>query len=187
MIAPLRSDTQWDDEAAHQEGPDRHSREHVPADHSPFEPLLQHFAELRHFVAHYWMVQKDAAKAKARRAIIWAALGVVAALVAFALLVAAAALTLVGLADALGVLFGDRFWAGKLAVGLGIIFLSLGGLALALFLWARSARQTTVKQYEHRHNQQRAQFGQDVQQRAAAFRQPVEADSRRSSERHQPE
>jgi hypothetical protein len=163
MIAPLKSET--DDDACRQQE-ERRSAHRTPSQSNPFEPLLAHVAELREYATHYWTVQKDAAKAKVRRTVLWAILGAVAGAIGVVLLATASALVLIGLSDALGVLFGDRFWAGKLAVGLGVVLLACGGLALILYRWSKSSRDRTLKQYERRHSKQRAQFGRDVPQRA---------------------
>jgi hypothetical protein len=166
MIAPLREETDTGKDFGHQ-AQERFAHRHKPADSNPFEPLVRHLSELREYVAHYWTVQKDSAKAKVRRAVLWAILGIVAGATAITLMATASALALIGLADALGVLFGDRFWAGKLVVGLGLILLAFAGLALAMYGWSRSSRAHTVQQYESRHARQRSQFGHDVKDRAA--------------------
>ena len=163
MIAPLKPETT--DDACHQ-AHEPFSAHRTPSDSSPFDPLLAHLSELREYVTHYWTVQKDAAKAKVRRTVVWAILGVIAAVVGLALLAAASVLILIGLSDALGVLFGDRFWAGKLVAGFAVIFIFYGALALALYGWSKSSRKGTIEQYERRHSQQRARFGRDVAQRA---------------------
>jgi hypothetical protein len=180
MIAPIRTDSESEEESG-REAHERSSRRHAPADGNPFEPVLRHVAELREYFVHYWTVQKDAARATARRVLLWTILGLVAGIVALALLVSAAALALIGLSDALGVVFGERYWAGKLVVGLGVILLSFGGLGLGLYGWSRSSRKNTVQQYERRHSQQRARFGRDIHQRAGAAYQRAGADMDRKS------
>jgi hypothetical protein len=163
MIAPLKTDL---DEDACEREPDPFAAHKAPPQSSPFEPLLAHLAELQEYVGHYWATQRDAAKAKLRKTLLWVIIGLVAGVVGLIMLATAAALVLIGAADGLGVLFGERFWAGKLAVGLGVVLLALGGAAAGLLRWIRSSRKNTLKQYENRHSRQRARFGRDVVQRA---------------------
>jgi hypothetical protein len=163
MIAPIKTDLDQND--CNPQG-DRFSAHQAPPESSPFEPVMAHLAELREYVAHYWTVQTDAVKATIRKILLWTILGVVAGVVGLAMLATAAALVLIGVADALGVLFGERFWAGKLVAGLVVVLLTLGGVAAWRFRWIRSSRKQTINQYEKRHSRQRARFGRDVAQRA---------------------
>jgi hypothetical protein len=133
-----------------------------------FHRALRHFAEIREYFAYYVAARKDSTTASIKRAIIFAALGLVAVVVGFGLLIYAAVLFLRGGAHGLSVLLGTGPWLGELIVG--VLVLTAAGLAAWLFVKRlfRKSMQRTLQRYEQRQTQQRHDFGQNVSDRATA-------------------
>jgi len=139
-------------------------------DRSPTEAFKEagtHFNELKEYATHYVAAKADAMKASVRNLGLYAALGVVGALVGGAIVVTAGVLLMIGLAGAIGAIFEpDMPWVGHLAVGLIV----LGGIGVGTMVFLKKftagSRERTVKKYESREQQQRVQFGHDVHERA---------------------
>ena len=74
-----------------------------------------------------------------------------------------------GAAEGLGVLCGNRPWAGNLLTG----SLLVAGLTSAMFMifgrLKKLSREGTVAKYENRKFRQQARYGHDVADRAAAY------------------
>jgi hypothetical protein len=132
----------------------------------PLEPLLADLASLRSYLAHYVAARKDALTAAARRAVLWAVIGIAAALVGMTILVTAVVLLVMGIMDGLTVVFGGRLWAGELVTAVGLLTLvGLGGW-IGISKWITNSRRRTMEHYERRRSQERAVHGLDVRQRA---------------------
>jgi membrane protein implicated in regulation of membrane protease activity len=82
------------------------------------------------------------------------------------MLITAAVLALLGLAQWIGDALGDRLWAGYLIVGWGLLLLVAAGLAAAMVYLQRRFRTQTVNKYDKRRRNQRARFGHDLGQQA---------------------
>jgi hypothetical protein len=134
------------------------------------EALAKTLRELQSYAANYLAARKDALLAQARGVLVVVVLGIAAGGIALTFLIAAATLALIGSADGLGILFGDRPWAGKLVVGFGTLAL----FALIVFLGKRYLQSRWLAQtkarYEHRHADQRLQFGRSVADRRPSTR-----------------
>lgn len=124
------------------------------------------FGELKEYAAYFASARWDGFKLSIRQAVVYAALGLLGLCVAGAILVMSVVLLLDGIANGLGVLFGDRPWLGSLVVGVVLLGLLSGGVVLGLKWIASKSKQKTVEKYESRKRQQRAEYGRDVQQRA---------------------
>ena len=127
-------------------------------------------AELKAYAAYFTSAKTDAAKAKVRSIIVYAALGVVGLLVLAGVFFAGMLLFLAGLANGLGVLFGGRVWLGQIIVGA----LALGAVVVCAWIGLKryigASRRRTEQKYEGKRTEQRAEFGRDVQQRAEQAR-----------------
>jgi hypothetical protein len=139
-----------------------------PESPHPLDPLLNQGAMLREFALHYVEAQKDAATAALRRLVIKAVVGLVALMIGGTILIASAVTMLDGLAELVSMAAGGRPWAGKLAVGGGILLMLLMFGTLFVARHARARRDRIVRKYESLHHAQRAKFGADVAQRAAS-------------------
>jgi membrane protein implicated in regulation of membrane protease activity len=148
------SDADADDAAAMEGGPEAVRR------------LQAQLEELGEYARFYASAKKDAILASARK---WALLGLagIAALAIFCtMLITAAVLALLGLAQWIGDALGDRLWAGYLIVGWGLLLLVAAGLAAAMVYLQRRFRTQTVNKYDKRRRNQRARFGHDLGQQA---------------------
>jgi hypothetical protein len=130
--------------------------------------LREQFEELVEFVRLYLAVRIDAIGSSLRRAVVGLALAACGLLVIAALLVTSVVVFVLGIAEIIGRALGDRFWAGNLITGFGLLLIS-GLIAFAtLSALARSSRERTIRKYEQRHQQQRARFGHDAREQAEA-------------------
>lgn len=130
--------------------------------------LLLQLAELREYSAYYVSAKVDEAKLSVRRfaaAVVLAILGFFAAL---GLIVVAVWLVIVGAAEGVGLLLGNRPWAGNVVIGLLTLFGLGAGAAYGTHVWMKVARSKTEKRYEQRKHEQVARFGRNVSKQAAA-------------------
>jgi hypothetical protein len=137
--------------------------DHLKADFtSRLNRSKQLLKELQAYGGHYLSAQLDAVALKARTLAIYAALGLVAGLVAIAGLIYATILLLSGLADAIGVLLGHRPWLGAMITG----FVVLAGAAITTYLLVSSllgkSRRQLHQKYEDLKSRQRNDLGRDV-------------------------
>src|SRR3954453_9939610 len=102
-----------------------------------FKEALGRLAEAREYVGHLAAAELDRVKLKVRRALMWAAAGVVGLVLMLAVLVSAAFLLLAGIAEAIGNLFG-HLWIGNVIVGGGILLLTAAAVWLGLNRWQAS-------------------------------------------------
>jgi hypothetical protein len=122
--------------------------------------------ELKEYASYYIAAKVDGIKQTVRNIGLYAALGVIGAVVGAAILATAAGLLVVGIAHALGILFGYRFWLGDLVTAV----LILGGVGAGAYVMMNkltgSWRSQTLKKYEQRKQTQRERFRRDVSDRA---------------------
>jgi hypothetical protein len=123
--------------------------------------------ELKEYANFYVAAKIDGIKQTIRKIGMYAALGVVGLIAFGALMATAVGLLVVGLAQGLGRLFGDRYWLGDIVAGV----LVLAAIALGVWLMMKKLtgtwRSQTIKKYEERKQSQRERFGHDVSVRAA--------------------
>jgi len=138
--------------------------EEQPSAH--FKAAQRRLQELQEYVSYYISAKTDALKLSVTNAVIYAALGIVGLLAGSALVVTAVVLACMGIAGALAALFGHRPWLGNL-VG-GLLLLAIVGVVAVVGLKkvTGASRERTLKKYAARQQQQRAKFGEDVQQAA---------------------
>ena len=151
-------------------GGDGHQRQSVTDDQTPqahLKAAQRRFEELKEYVSYLVTAKLDAAKVSLRNAGIYAALGVVGLLALSALVVTAVVLACYGFAGALGALFGGRAWLGNLVGGI-LLLGAIGGVAwFGLQKVTGASKERTLKKYAARQQQQRAKFGEDVEQAAS--------------------
>jgi hypothetical protein len=131
-----------------------------------FGRITHDLDELKEYASYYVAAKVDSVKQTVRKIGLYAALGVVGAVVGAAIVATAAGLLVVGIAHLLGVLFGGRFWLGDLVTAV----LILGGVGVAAYVMMNkllgSWRSQTLKKYEQRKQTQRERFRRDVSDRA---------------------
>lgn len=132
-----------------------------------FRRLQSQLEELAEYAKLYASARKDAIVATVRNLALLAVAGILALLIGSAMLITAAVIGLIGLAQLIGVALGDRLWAGYLVTGFGLLALVAIAVAVALVVLQRRFRKQTVDKYVKRHKSQRARFGHDVAGQAA--------------------
>lgn len=121
-------------------------------------------AELRQYFGHFLAAKLDGVKLTAKRLVIYAVLGIIAAIVAGTILITASVLLLVGLAYAIGALFDpDEPFVGMLIVAGVVLLGTFGGGLLILKRMLGSSRKYTIDKYERMEREERAQFGRDAE------------------------
>jgi hypothetical protein len=123
---------------------------------------LRRVAEAREYLVYLLAAEIDRFKLRLRRAAMWAVVGITALVILLALLVAAAGLVLVGVAQWLGELMGGRMWLGSLLTGAGVLVLGAAAVAFGLWSWQRSAYEATRERFAARRRRQRGKFGRSV-------------------------
>jgi hypothetical protein len=131
-----------------------------------FGRITHDLDELKEYASYYLAAKVDGIKQTVRKIGLYAALGVVGAIVGGAILATAAGLLVVGIANGLGILFGYRFWLGDLVTAV----LILGAVGVGAYVMMNkltgSWRSQTLKKYEQRKQTQRERFRRDVTDRA---------------------
>ena len=130
-----------------------------------FHDIGPRIAELLEYINYYVSAKIDSYKAMARKAGLFAAIGVVGLLALSAFVVMTIVLLCVGVAQGLTALFGGHAWLGNLVTGILFLAILAGVICIGYGRLTRSSRERTKAKYDRRKQQQRAQFGTDVQQR----------------------
>lgn len=127
-----------------------------------FAPLMAHLQELKEYFSYYFAARADLVKAKIRKVVFYAAIGIVGALAGATLLVVAVVMLLSGVAGGLAELMGNRPWAGNLATGTVLAAVIFGSLRMVMPQWLVTSRRQTKDKYDRRRQTQRSRFGHDV-------------------------
>ena len=136
----------------------------APAD--ALKDAAARFGEIKEYAGYLVAAKLDGWKASLRNLGIYAALGLVGAIVGGALMATAAVLLLVGIAHGLGDLLWDKWWLGDLIVGLVVLGGAAAGIILGMKKLTGTFKKQLVAKYEDRQRQQRVNFGHDVEERA---------------------
>lgn len=159
------------DRTSYAEQPENDAHEHQPLNgHGPeaVRRLQRQLEELGEYARLYASAKKDGIIATIRGAVLWAIVGLTAAAIGLSVLVTAAVLTMLGLAQLIGEALDGQLWAGYLIAGGGLLLLVLAVLVGGvIFLQARFRKQT-VKRYAKRHQDQQTRFGHDATERSRA-------------------
>ena len=148
-----------------------------------FHRIKNDIGELKEYASYYLAAKMDGIKRTVRNIGLYAALGLVGLIAGGAIVATAAGLLIVGLAELLGHLFGERYWLGDIVTGLLVLGL-IGGLAWWMMnKLTNTWRSQTVKKYEQRKQSQRERFAHDVSGRAAEAATTAAAERRRAAGR----
>ena len=151
-------------------GPNGHDRGgHGANGAAPADALKEAAArlgEIKEYAGYLVAAKLDGWKATLRNLGIYAALGLVGAIVGGALMATAAVMLLVGLAHGLGDLLWDKWWLGELIVGLLVLGGAAAGIIIGLKKLTGTFKKQLVAKYEDRQRKQRINFGHDVEERA---------------------
>ena len=146
--------------------PPRGETDGAPLPGDAFHDIGPRLAELREYVNFFVSARIDAYKATARKAGLYAAIGVVGLLALSTFIITTMVLLCVGVAQMFTALFGGRAWAGNLLTAILFLALIAGAILIGYRRFTGSSRERTMAKYAKRKQQQRAQFGTDVQERA---------------------
>ena len=126
------------------------------------QELQRQYEELLEYVRFYLAARVDTIRVALRRTVLSLVMGTLALFVAGAALATCTVIGILGIANLIGQLLGDRLWAGYLITGFGALLIV--GLALLLFSsrLKRTSRERTASKYARRRQEQRARFGRDV-------------------------
>jgi hypothetical protein len=119
--------------------------------------------EVVEFASYYLTAQLDRLRLTAINLAMFAVLGFIAAFVGAAVVLTAGVLLVVGMADGLGALFGERYWLGDLVTAIVILGTLCAGTIVVFKKVTKSSRERLVAAYEQRKSQQRADLGTDVE------------------------
>jgi hypothetical protein len=130
--------------------------------------LAKQVRELGAYFSYYAAARADTFKLSLRNTLLGIVLGALGFVALSGLVVTAGWLLLIGLAEGLGVLCGDRAWVGNLLAGTLLLSGLAAGTSGMLLAHGRAARQRKVEEYEKRQARQATEFGRNVSERAAA-------------------
>jgi hypothetical protein len=144
-----------------------------PSPTDAFHEAAGHLREIKAYASYYLSAKVDAVQATVRRLVVYAILGVIAAVAGATAIVAAVVLAMEGLAElanwALSFAYpGLAPWVGPLIVGIGFLALLTIGILMIVPRQFRIWRQKMVKKYDYKRRQQRVRTGHDVHERAAS-------------------
>jgi hypothetical protein len=118
------------------------------------------------YAAHYVAAQLDRVKLIARNLAVISALAIVSLLAVVTVVVTAVVLLCLGIAGAIGHLFGGTPWIGDLVTGLLILGSIAIGIKVVVSGMTGVSRRHVTEAYEKRRARQRSEFGADVHDRS---------------------
>lgn len=122
---------------------------HNGAARHPAADLGNHLHDLRNAAGDWILTWSDGLRSRARNLVLWAALGAFAALLALLTLAVGVGLALTGAAQAIASGLNWPTWAGFLIVGVGVLVLLVGAVAIAVGRirgrWMLEAREAFSK------------------------------------------
>jgi hypothetical protein len=144
---------------------------HGPSSADAFKDAAARVGELKEYATYFVAAKLDGLKLTLRNVVLYAALGLVGAVVGATVLVTAGVYLLSGLAGAIGELFPEPYerWAGRLIVSLLVLGGVFGGVFFVMKRLTGSSRKRTIEKYENRKRDERALYGHDVTERAREY------------------
>ncbi len=126
----------------------------------------QRVRELVEFGSYYVAAQTDRVKLVVINSAMFVVLGLIGACLGLVILATAAALFVVGIADAIGTLLWHQMWAGYLITSVVIIGGLIVGTIVVFKKVTKSSRERLVAAYEQRKSKQRSTLGTDVEEQS---------------------
>jgi hypothetical protein len=155
-----------DDDAAASACAEQSDRARTGGPDDVWAEIVDRWRELREYAGYYIAANIDRLRLTGRTALMWSILGLVVGLIAVSIVAAASVLLIVGLATGLGELMGGRIWLGQLVVSATILLAASGGAWFVLRRSLRNYQRTIVQKYELRKEEERTEYGTNVEQRA---------------------
>lgn len=123
--------------------------------------LRRRLEELGRYLLHYLTIKKDRLTRAAQRGLVWAAAGVIAAVLMLAFIATAGALLCIGIAMAISQLTGIA-WLGPLATGLLVLLVVVGGAVVALWYMDRALMRRFTHKCQRRRAELRFRYGRGI-------------------------
>ncbi len=155
-----------DDDAAATPSAETSDRARIGGPDEVWAEIVARWGELREYAGYYVAANIDRLRLTGCAAVMWSILGLVVGLIAVSIVAAASVLLVVSLATGLGELMGGRIWLGQLVVSAAILIAASGGVWFVLRRSLRNYQRTIVQKYELRKEEERAEYGTNVEQRA---------------------
>jgi hypothetical protein len=146
---------------AHDDGKDSGGTQPVGPD--ALDEALRHASEAREYFAHWLAAEADRLKLRLRHLAIWAIVAVAGLAILLAIVMTAAGLLLVGVAELIGSLLGQRLWLGAIITGGGLLLIAALSVGIGLWSWNRSAFEAVRHRFAARRRLQRAKFGRSIE------------------------
>ena len=134
-----------------------------PSGPDALNEALRHAAEAREYFVHWLAAEADRLKLRLRHAAIWAIVGLAALAILLAIVMTAAGLLVVGIAELVGTLVGGRPWLGAVIIGGGILLIAAIAVAIGLWSWNSAAFEAVRRRFAARQRMQQAKFGRSVE------------------------
>lgn len=144
-----------------------HGEENVagrkPTGPDALDEAIRHAAEARDYFTYWLAAEADRIKLRLRRAAMWAIVGLAALAIVVAIVMTAAGLLLVGIAELIGNLLGGHPWLGAIITGAGLLLVAGLAIALGLWSWQKSSFEAVRHRFAARRRRQRAKFGHSIE------------------------
>src|SRR5262245_50718188 len=128
--------------------------------------IVARIGELREYAGYYIAANVDRLRLIGRSTLMWGILGIVIGAIVVSVVIAASVLLVVSLSTGLGQLLGGRVWVGQLLTSGTILAIASGGVWLALWISLRKYQRMLIEKYERRKQEERTDYGTDVEERA---------------------
>ena len=131
-----------------------------------FAQFLRQIRESGEYLLYYLSARADGAKFGLRNFLINLMLASFGFMVVSSLFLGAIWLSLNGAAEGLGLLCGNRPWAGNLLAGSLLLVGLAAGISIGISWFKKNSLASTVEKYEQRQSRQQACYGHNVADRA---------------------
>jgi hypothetical protein len=130
--------------------------------------VFRQLTEAVEYLAYLLATQVDRVKLKVRNVLLLAALGAIGVAATMAFLACTVWLLLSGVAGGVGVLLGDRPWLGGVVTSVVILLILVSAGRIAYRRVQSSGWKAVRERYRQRQAEQKARFGREVEEAAAA-------------------
>jgi hypothetical protein len=155
---------QSEDRANHDSLPDQAaSGDAQPTGPDALDEAIRHAAEAREYFTYWLAAEAGRLKLRLRRIAMWAIVGLAGLAILLAIVMTAAGLLLVGVAEFIGGLLGERLWLGAIITGGGLLLIAALAIALGLWSWQKSSFEAVRHRFAARRRRQQAKFGRSIE------------------------
>ncbi len=134
-----------------------------PTGPDALDEALRHAAEARDYFAYWLAAEADRLKLRLRRVAMWAIVALAGLAILLAIVMTAAGLLLVGVAELINNLLGGQAWQGAIITGGGLLLIAGMAIALGLWSWQKSSFEAVRHRFAARRRRQQAKFGRSIE------------------------